>query len=240
MKKLEIKHIPTAYNFDKYSNEMTMMTRNYVEYASQYAVSHNEFLELGLGHGLTLEFLNKSFKQITVLDADVDLIEKYSVSFPDVQFIQCYFEEFNAQKKYSNIGLSFILEIVNDPIEILTRYSNLLEDNGKLFVVVNNSDSLHRRIAYHANIISDMNMITEKHKSYGIQRNYSHDQWVSLFERSGFTCLAAHGLYLKPLTTEQLDSLNLDKRIYESLAIVTKDLPQISNALFYVLERTEQ
>lgn len=237
MKKLDIKHTPTAYNLDKYNDEMTLMTRMYADYAYQYATNHDEFLELGLGHGLTLGFLKVKFKHITVIDADDALIKRYSASFPNVQFIHSYFEEFKPDFKYSNIGLSFILEIVNDPIEILKHYANLLEDDGKLFVVVGNSASLHRMIAYNANIISDMSMITEKLQSYGIQRNYSHNEWMDLFNRSGFKCCATHGLYLKPLTTEQLDSLNLGENVYQSLAITAKDLPEISNAIFYVLGR---
>lgn len=232
-----IGHDLTVYENDPYGKENLLSMSNYVGFIKKYADNKGQFLELGIGHSKTIELLTKSFEDVTVLDGEQSLVDKYKLLYPKVEFIKTYFEDFESQQLYQNIGMGFILEHVNNPSVILKKYSRFLDEKGKLFVSVPNAASLHRLIAYEAGLLKDISLLSETDKRYGHLRFFTYSQWEDLFKKNGFKVEASHGLFLKSFTTVQIDLLKLDNNIYTALGKVAAGYPEISNSTFFILRK---
>jgi len=132
--------------------------------------------------------------------------------------------------------MGFILEHVDDPEFILRKYRALLAPGGAIYAAVPNAASLHRLIAHRAGLLDDLHLMSDADRGFGHKRFLTYDEWMGMFARLGFQVERAEGLYLKPLTTAQLEALNLDLRVFDALAKVATELPRISNACFFVLK----
>ncbi len=232
-----------CHNIESYTPEMLygfenkLMAQKYVEYILEDISKKDSFLELGIGFGETIRLLKKHFSHLTVIDGELELIEKSSQQHQSVSFIHSFFEDFVSKQKFDGIGMGFIVDIVDDPVKLLNHYSNMLKRGSKIYISVGNAASLHRIIAYNAGILDDIHIMSDQNLKYGHQRFLTYDEWCALFDKTDLSMVAAYGLYLKPFSTKQLSSLNLDKSIYQSLAVTSKALPSISNACFFILEK---
>lgn len=232
-----IKHDLSVYNNDPYEQENILSMSNYVSFIERYSVERNSFLELGIGHSKTIELLSKKFRDVTVLDGEKELIEKYQEIYQEINFIKTYFEDFETLKKYNSIGMGFILEHVKCPKQILNKYSKFLDDDGRIFVSVPNANSLHRIIANKAGVLSDIKALSDTDIRYGHLRFMTYYEWIEIFNECNMVVEVSHGLFLKPFTTKQISSLDLDTNIYKSLGATAVDFPEISNSCFFVLKR---
>ncbi len=241
IKKVEditLEHDFAAYAVDPYLAENLVCNSAYVKYISQYKNSDENFLELGIGQARTINLLEKIFKNITVIDAEQAFIDKYKAEYKNINFVHSFFEEYVSHgQKFSNIGMGFMLDLVKEPNVILKKYSNLLEQNGRIFVSVPNASSFHRLLAHKAGLLEDIHDLSEIITDYGNLRLYDYDQWVSLFNKSGLKIVASHGLYFKPFTTQQINQLNLNDKVSEALTMMGENYPEISTSCFFVLTR---
>ena len=234
--------ISVDHNVKLYSNDMIyqkenkLMGEKYFDYIDQYSLSHDNFLELGIGFGETIQLINNKYTNIVVLDAEQKLINKYSPIYTDITFIHTYFEDFNTKEKFDNIGMGFVIDLVKNPVQLLKKYANLLTKNGKIYISVGSASSLHLNIALNAGLIDNVKKMCDIKKGFNYQSFYTYDELINLFEEADLNLVDVHGLMIKPFSTMQIDSLKLDDKIYNALAETARDLPEISNACFFVLE----
>lgn len=231
-----IEHDVSVYDNDPYEKENLLSMTNYVNFIDKYSVDKSSFLELGIGHSKTIELLSQKFKNVTVLDGEKELVNKYNKIYSKIDFVETYFENFKSNKLYKNIGMGFVLEHVNNPEQIINKYSKFLEPDGKIFISVPNANSLHRIVANKAELLDDIKMLSETDKRYGHLRFLTYFEWVELFEKCNMEVEVSHGLFLKPFTTQQIHSLNLDSSIYTSLGSTAHIFPEISNSCFFILK----
>ena len=233
-----IEHDLSVYANDPYEKENLLSMTNYVNLVERHSSKKNSFLELGIGHSKTIELLADQFESLSVIDAESDLIDKYKIEYPHITFIQSYFENMDFKEStFENIGMGFILEHVEDPKMILEKYMQYLEKDGKIYISVPNAKSLHRIIAHKANLLPDIKSMSETDKRYGHLRFNTYEEWLDLFLSTGLKVIATHGLYLKPFTTLQIESLKLDTSIQIALAETASEYPEISNSCFFVLQK---
>lgn len=236
----KIEHDLSVYNDDPYMKENLISMTSYVELIEKHSLRNKSFLELGIGHSKTIEILSEKFESLTVIDAELDLIEKYHSQYPRVNFVNEFFENFKFEEEcFDYIGMGFVLEHVLDPKEILCKYAKALKKNGKLFISVPNANSLHRLIAYNAGLMDDIKSLSETDIRYGHLRYNTYSEWLTLFNECGWELLESNGLYLKAFSTTQIASLDLPDSIYKSLSISARSNPEISNTCFFVLVRKE-
>lgn len=236
-----IEHDITVYGNDPYGAENLLSMSSYVKYIDRYKNNDKNFLELGIGHSKTISLLVKLFKNLTVIDAELEFINKYKNQYNNINFEHSFFEDYEPNgQTFNNIGMGFILEHVNDPNVILKKFVNLLDKNGRIFVSVPNASSLHRLLALKAGLLEDIHALSETDKRYGHVRFHSYNDWVELFTTCGLKVIASHGLFLKPFTTQQINQLNLDNKVYEALATMGEDYPEISNSCFFVLTKDSE
>ena len=198
------------------------------------------FLELGLGHGYTIsEFLNK-VDSYTILEGSPAVIENFSINEPDlfkkVNIIETYFENYEADQKFDNIVMGFILEHVENPDLILEKYKKFLKPKGKIFIAVPNAESLHRQIGFYAGYMKDLKKLSDADLLLGHRRYYDKNELVELAKRHNLKIKSVEGIFLKPLMTSQLQSLNLSKEIINGMLEMGKKYPELSNAILMELE----
>lgn len=200
---------------------------------------HGSFLELGLGHGYTIQEFLKYVDGYTILEGSNAVIENFKSNENElcnkVNVIETYFENFETEKRYNNIVMGFILEHVKDPDLILKKYKKLLTKKGKIFIAVPNAESLHRQIGFHAGYMDDIKSLSDSDLLLGHRRYYDKQELLNLATKHQLKVLSIEGIFFKPLTTSQLQSLELSSEIINGMLEMGKKYPELSNAILMEL-----
>lgn len=221
------------YDFD---NEIQL--KWYPERIVKCAEGAESLLELGLGHGITATTFAPHFKRHVVIDASPAVIANFRQRYPEaqVEIVESYFETFETQERFDVIVFGYILEHVDDPVLILRHFRKFLKPDGRMFVTVPNAEVLNRKLGYLAGMLPDMQELSEHDLLLGHKRYYTVSSLRRDVEQSGYVVKRMEGIYLKPLTTRQMLSLNLDERIIEALCQVGVDYPELSCGILAELE----
>ncbi|MEZ8825276.1 class I SAM-dependent methyltransferase [Vibrio amylolyticus] len=234
MGQLNLDKSVTAYNKESpYDLDNSLMLSWYPKRVAK-KMNKGSLLELGLGHGYSCREFSKHIDEYVVLDGSPAIIEKFRSENPDLNFvdiIETYFENFENNGTYDNIVMGFVLEHVNDPLEILLKYKDMLSENGRLFISVPNATSLHRQLANISGLLPDMYKLSPVDHEMGHMRYFDVDTLSALVEKAGLKIECIEGLLLKPFTTQQLTSLNLDEDIFQALLVKGIDYPELCTGI---------
>lgn len=187
-------------------------------------------LELGLGHGYSAKLFSKHFSKHLIIDGSPAVIKEFKQVYPDctATIVESYFERFDTDQKFDVIVMGFILEHIDDPVFILNKFKNLLTDNGQLFIAVPNAESLNRRVGHEAGLLNDMTHLSEYDQMLGHKRYYTVESLSLDINKAGLELKNIEGIYLKPLTTEQMVSLELTEELIESFCKIGIQYPELS------------
>lgn len=189
----------------------------------------NSLLELGIGHGYTSLLFSKYFQKHVVIDGSKEIISNFKSNNDTghIEIIHSYFENFETTEKFDVIVMGFVLEHVDDPDVIIKNFKKFLNPNGKIFIAVPNSDSLNKRIGLEANLLQDMKELTAADLALGHQRIFDVNSLKELCLRNGFNVNKVEGIFLKPITTNQIKELKLSKEILNAMLIVGVEYPEL-------------
>ena len=170
------------------------------------------------------------FDDHTSVEGSSNVIKNYLSKFPHKpkKIIESYFEDFETSRKFDVIIMGFILEHVNDPVEILQKYRSFLKDDGILFAAVPNAKSLNRRVGFHAGLLDDYYKLTENDYALGHQRYYDLEKFHNDFSVSGYKILSTEGIFLKPITTGQFETLRMDDEVINGFCVAGINYPELS------------
>jgi 2-polyprenyl-3-methyl-5-hydroxy-6-metoxy-1,4-benzoquinol methylase len=187
-------------------------------------------LELGLGHGFATELFSSAYTRHVVLEGSPAVIRNFKLKFPEdrTEVIETYFEEFDTDEKFDVIVMGFILEHVDDPFLILNRFRNFLAPAGKLFAAVPNAEVMNRRLGNLAGMLPDVGALSENDLLLGHKRYFTVDSLNKLVSDAGYGIEKIEGIYLKPFTTSQIISLNLENNIIQALCELGIGYPELS------------
>jgi trans-aconitate methyltransferase len=190
----------------------------------------SSILELGLGHGFSTHIFSNAFAKHVVLEGSPAVILNFKKKFPEcsARIIETYFEEFNSEENFDVIVMGFILEHVDDPFGIINRYKAFLAPGGKMFLAVPNAAVLNRRLGHLAGMLGNMDTLSENDQLLGHKRYYTVNSLLAEIDRAGYQIDKLEGIYLKPFTTSQMLSLNLDEKVIRALCEVGVDYPELS------------
>ena len=165
-----------------------------------------------------------------MLEGSPAVIQNFKKKFPecDAQIVESYFETFSSEEKFDVIVMGFILEHVDNPFEIISRYKKFLAPGGKIFLAVPNAEVLNRRLGHLAGMLKDMDTLSENDFLLGHKRYYTVSSLSAEIAKAGYKIDQMEGIYLKPFTTSQIVSLNLDKKIIHALCEVGVAYPELS------------
>ena len=242
MKKNEdLSQYKTAYqNSFKFNDENQLMLQWYASRIIQKATVFDsvDMLSLGIGHGTVsqaiIRELEKRLKRYVIVEGSRDIIEAYNDEFKPghhVELIHSYFENYHTDHLFDVIEMGFILEHVDDPEYILKHYRPFLKKNGIVFISVPNAKSLHRLIGKKAGLLKDVFQLSDYDLQLGHKRYFDLESIKETIKKSGLKVVSTEGVFLKPVTTDQLRSLNLSNEIMIALLQIGMGYPDISNAI---------
>jgi len=223
------KHVRAYEGELQYDFDNEILLNWYPQRILNFTKNSKSLLDLGLGHGYTTNIFSKHFEKHIVLDGSPAVIENFKKKYPDCKskIIETYFETFKSEEKFDVIVMGFILEHVDNPVEILKHYKQFLAPNGKLFVAVPNAEVLNRRLGNLAGLLPNIQELSENDFILGHQRYYTVKSLTEDIEKSGYSIEKMEGIYLKPFTTKQIMSLNFDKKIIDALCEVGIGYPEL-------------
>ncbi len=186
-------------------------------------------LELGLGHGVTTDIFSSRFERHVVLEGSPAVIRNFQERHAEcrAQIVQTYFETFSTEEKFDVIVMGFILEHVDDPSQILRRYRPLLAPGGRIFLAVPNAEVLNRRLGNLAGMLDDMAALSDHDHLLGHKRYYTVASLTGEVRRAGYRIERLEGIYLKPFTTRQIVSLQMDRKIIDALCEIGVNYPEL-------------
>ena len=195
-------------------------------------------LELGLGHGYTAALFSERFSRHVVLDGSLAVIEQFKVGFPTcrAEVVHTYFEDFTSTERFDVIVMGFVLEHVEDPLAVLQKYREFLKPDGQLFIAVPNAETLNKRVGLAAGLLDDLSRLSDGDRELGHLRLFTVESLQRLVSEAGYSVTHLEGIFLKPLTTKQLQQLELDDRVMQGFLQVGIDYPELCVGL--LLEAT--
>lgn len=234
MKKNHLDNYSDAYNDGAaYALDNELMLNWYPKRILKH-VKGDSLLELGIGHGYTSVIFSKSFKKHVVIDGSLEIISNFTQKHKEAKsmnIVHSYFEEFETDEKFDVIVMGFILEHVEDPDVILAKYKRMLKPNGIIYIAVPNSDTLNKRYGYEAGLINNMSKLTEADLQFGHKRIYNLETLKDVCIRNGYGIKHVEGIFLKPITTQQIKDLQLSKEILHAMLKVGINYPELCAAI---------
>lgn len=221
-----------------YAFDNNIMLNWYPQRLMELCSRRERLLELGIGHGFSTNRFSQYFAEHVVIDGSPSVIDQFQKQYPDcnAKIVESYFEKFESNCKFDLIVMGFVLEHVDDPQVVLRRFKEFLAPGGRCFVLVPNGESLHRRFGHAAGLLDDMMALGQGDLELGHNRLYSSDSLTAELNQAGYRVVRKEGLFLKPLTTPQLKSLDLNDAIIKAMCTVGIDYPELSCALFFEAE----
>jgi 2-polyprenyl-3-methyl-5-hydroxy-6-metoxy-1,4-benzoquinol methylase len=228
-----------AYQGDNlYDFDNTIQLRWYPERIASFTRGARSLLELGLGHGITANAFNPHFERHVVVDASPAVIANFREKYPEsrVEVVESYFESYQTNERFDVVVFGYILEHVDDPVQVLRHFRQFLAPGGRMFATVPNAEVLNRRLGHLAGILPDMQELSDHDHLLGHKRYYTVDSFNADLEAAGYLVRRMEGVYLKPLTTRQMLSLELDPRIIDALCEIAIDYPELSCGMLAEVE----
>jgi 2-polyprenyl-3-methyl-5-hydroxy-6-metoxy-1,4-benzoquinol methylase len=206
-------------------------------YSQRILTLHPEaksILELGLGYGVTTDKFSTQFSRHVVVDGARAVIDNFRKHYPNcnTEIQECIFEEFTTEEKFDLVVLGFVLEHVDNPVAVMRKFKQFLSVSGRMFITVPNAAALNRRLGHLAGLLPDICEMSEHDKLLGHKRYYTVETLRRDIEAAELKIHRFEGIYLKPLTTSQMKSLNLPDSIIQALCAMAIDYPELSSSLF--------
>jgi SAM-dependent methyltransferase len=230
--KLDV-HVAAYQGENLYDFDNEILLTWYPQRVLHHAGAARSLLELGLGHGYTTDIFSARFARHVVLEGSPAVIRNFRDKHPDcrAEIVETWFEKFETDERFDVIVMGFILEHVDDPLLIIRRCRNLLTPGGRMFLAVPNAEVLNRRLGQLAGMLDDVTALSENDVLLGHQRFYTVATLSADIEQAGCGVDRMEGIYLKPFTTRQMVSLQLDRKVIDALCSAGIDYPELSCGL---------
>jgi 2-polyprenyl-3-methyl-5-hydroxy-6-metoxy-1,4-benzoquinol methylase len=203
-------------DLDKYASQYAaleeqwdLVYRTNIEYrikAFQSYFRSGNALELGTGGGHCSAQLAPYFTSVDSVEGSPQLADRLRQrGLPANLTVHVdYFETFVPPRRYDNIFLIQVLEHLEDPVMVLSKYRNALTPEGRIFVTVPNAQSLHRLAAVEMGLLKTAETLNEVDLSAGHRRVYSPASLASDIHAAGLKLAHRGGLFVKPLSNSQI------------------------------------
>jgi 2-polyprenyl-3-methyl-5-hydroxy-6-metoxy-1,4-benzoquinol methylase len=166
----------------------------------------NAVLEVGSADGKTTGLLTADFKRIIAVDGSSKALEnlKKKIKSDQIVTICKLFEEFDTKEAFNTIIMGHILEHVDNPVAILSRFNKFLSTNGRLLISVPNALSFHRLAAVKMGLLKDPYELNDTDRKKGHQRVYDRETLEKDVHDSGYKIIESTGYWLKFLNNTQI------------------------------------
>lgn len=166
----------------------------------QFIKDGEDVLEMGIGEGIILDLLSKNNNFVTVLEGSNFLTEKAQLKYAGnnkINIVCKLFEDYTPQAKYDCILANHVLEHIDDPNKLLFKMRTWLKPNGRIFAIVPNADSIHRKLGVHMKLQKKSNELSARDLKVGHQRVYSFAELSEEFNKAGMIVTQSGGYFPK-------------------------------------------
>ena len=226
-------HVAAYQGDNMYDFDNEILLTWYPQRVLHHAGAARSLLELGLGHGYTADIFSRRFERHVVLEGSPAVIGIFRDKHPDcrAEIVETWFESFATDERFDLIVMGFILEHVDDPLLILRRFREFLAPGGRMFLAVPNAEALNRKLGHMAGLLNDVTSLSENDYLLGHKRFYTVATLSADIAQADCGVDRLEGIYLKPFTTRQIVSLQLDRKVIDALCTVGIDYPELSCGL---------
>lgn len=231
-----------AYGADFKFNDENLATLDWYSKRMCADIRRNKIetiLSLGIGHRIVSQNiageLSHHLKRHLILEGAIDIIEDYRKKHgppPQVQILHTYFEEFETKERFDAIEAGFVMEHVDDPAKVINHTKQFLKPGGKMYLAVPNASSLHRIIGHEAGMLDNYYKLSKYDLQLGHKRYFDLNSFSKLALDCGLRICNVEGIFLKPVTGDQLTLLNLNPKIWQALLKVGVEFPAICNSIY--------
>lgn len=234
-------HISAYEGGNVYDFDNEILLNWYPQRILEHTTGMRSMLELGLGHGYTTNIFSGRYERHVVLDGSPAVIRNFHKRYPDskAKIIETYFEDFDSNERFDVIVMGFILEHVDDPLVVVNHYKKFLNKGGKMYVAVPNAEVLNRRLGNLSGLLPNIFSLSDHDRLLGHKRYYTVRTLTDELSTAGYDITKIEGIYLKPLTTQQIVSLNLNNAIINALCKLGIEYPELSCGILVELKLKE-
>ncbi len=229
----EIEHLDSFNDFYAEGDHMDeLMIDREVDIIKRYCVSGGSAIEIGCGSGSCTEKLSYLFSDFEVVEPSSKNIELLKQKLPNVVCHEGLLEDFMATRKYDFVFFLNVIEHVEDPVSSLRYLSELVKDEGLIFISGPNCMSLNRRAGYKMGLLESYESMAPKDYEVGHRRLYTVDMLRDHCDQAGLKVLDMKGMYLKPLSEKQMILLGDD--VVHTFYQLGEDIPQYCASLLAI------
>ena len=162
---------------------------------------------VGLGTGTNIPLLLTHFDQVTIVEPDRQLINRFSLQTihqrHKTSFIEGKLEDLHCSFYFDSIFLIACIEHISDIDKSLLNISRVSKPNSDIILIFNNPLSLHRQLGVatgHINSCFELTLEEGPH-GHGHYKLYTLESVLELLASINFLPVSSFGFYVKPLPT---------------------------------------
>lgn len=232
----EIEHLESINLFYEKGDYMDrLMIDREIEIIQRYVRPGAAALEVGCGDGFSTEKLVELFESLEVVEPSKKNITLLRKRLPDIRCHNLLLEEYTTTRKFDFIFFLNVIEHVEDPVGSLRLLSQLLRDEGLIFISAPNCMSLNRRAGFRMNLLPTYEQMAPKDYEVGHRRLYTVEMLRGHCESAGLRVIEMKGMYLKPLAESQMVALG-DPAVRAFYAL-GEDIPQYCASLLAIVTK---
>lgn len=163
-------------------------------------------LDMPCGDGALTAMMAPRFKRVVGVDASSKHLALAKVNVPTAELHEALIEDFTTDERFDTITMINILEHVVDPVQVLRKAADLLDDKGVLLVHVPNAIAINRRLAVLMGTLTECEELSPFDiQVVGHRRAYTLSSLCEDIKRAGLNVIATGGVFYKILSTPQMD-----------------------------------
>ena len=172
-------------------------------------VDRPSILELGCSDGYMTSLLNVIASEHIVIEAAAEFIAAAQEAVKgNVKFVETLFEDYEPDRQFDLVVMSFILEHIVDPSELIRRARRWLKpQTGRIIGIVPNIRALSRQLGRAIGVVGELAEITPSELAHGHRRSYDRISFDRDIEGGGAEILARGGLVVKPFANFHMDQM---------------------------------
>ncbi len=192
-------------------------------------------LELGSAEGEMTQYLINDFEHLVSVDASKELLEMIPI-YKNHTKVHSFFENYRPEKKFNTIIMEHVLEHVDNPVDIISRAKEWLEDDGVMLLGVPNALSIHRLAAVKMGLLKTPDELNERDYQLGHQRVYSMETFVKDITEAGLEIIQKGGVFFKPLSNGQIEN-NWNEEMIDGFYELGKDFPENCAEIYAICKK---
>lgn len=229
----EVEHLDSISSFYEKGDLMDeLMIEREIDLIKRYPSDGKSALEVGCGSGSCTARLAQVFNDLEVVEPSPKNIALLRRRLPDIVCHEALLEDLELSRKFDYVFFLNVLEHVERPVDSLRHLEKLVKHEGLIFLSVPNCMSLNRRAGYKMGMLEHYEKLAPKDIEVGHRRLYTVDMLTEHCEMADLKILAMKGIYLKPLSEPQMNSLG-DNAVRAFLDL-GEDIPHYCASLFAV------